>query len=191
VNISDAQRDVRTVFLGGFAGQLVSSMVWFLSAALATWYSTKTAALLLMFGGMFIFPLTQLLLRLMDGPYSLAKGHPMNGLAMQIAFTVPFSLPLIFAATLYHSNWFYPAFMIVVGAHYLPFIFLYGMWQFGVLAGLLIGGGIVMGMYQLNTFALGGWFAAAVLLVFAFIGRSVALRESGPGRSEELAAVRD
>jgi hypothetical protein len=85
VNISDAQRDVRTVFLGGFAGQLVSSMVWFLSAALATWYSTKTAALVLMFGGMFIFPLTPLLLRLRGGPYSLAKGHPMNGLAVQIA----------------------------------------------------------------------------------------------------------
>ncbi len=30
MNVSDVQRDVRTVFLGGFAGQLVSSVVWFL-----------------------------------------------------------------------------------------------------------------------------------------------------------------
>jgi hypothetical protein len=39
------------------------------------------------------------------------------------------------------------AFMVVVGAHCLPFIHLYGMWQFGVLPGLLIGGGIVIGTY--------------------------------------------
>jgi hypothetical protein len=71
--------------------------------------------------------------------------------------------------------------MIVVGAHYLPFIFLYGMCQFGLLAGLLIGGGIVISMYLPTKFALGGWVAAVVLLVFAFIGRSVALRQSGSG----------
>jgi hypothetical protein len=40
----------------------------------------------LVVGGMFIFPLTQLLLRLMGRPASLPKGHPMNVLAMQITF---------------------------------------------------------------------------------------------------------
>src|SRR5450631_405692 len=39
------------------------------------------------------------------------------------------------------------AFMVVVGAHCLPFRHLYGMWQFGVLPDLLIGGGIVIGVY--------------------------------------------
>jgi hypothetical protein len=177
VNISDAQRDVRTVFLGGFAGQLISSAVWFLSAAAATWYSSRSAIELLVFGGMFIFPLTQLLLRLMGGPYSLAKGHPMNALAMQVAFTVPLSLPLIAATTYYRQNWFYPAFMIVVGSHYLPFMFLYGMWQFGILAASLIGVGIVIALYLPAVFNVGGWLTALLLLVFAFVGRSVALRE--------------
>jgi hypothetical protein len=50
MNISDAQRDVRTTFLGGFAGQLVSSLVWFLSAALATWYSSTSAIAVLVLG---------------------------------------------------------------------------------------------------------------------------------------------
>ena len=63
MDISDAQRDVRTVFLGVFAGELASSAVWFLSAALAVWRSPKTAMAALVFGGVFIFPLTQLLLR--------------------------------------------------------------------------------------------------------------------------------
>jgi hypothetical protein len=32
--------------------------------------------------------------------------------------------------------------MIVLGAHYLPFVFLYGLWQFWVLGALLVGGGV-------------------------------------------------
>jgi hypothetical protein len=176
MNISDAQRDVRTTFLGGFAGQLVSSLVWFLSAALATWYSSTSAIAVLVLGGVFIFPLTQLLLRLMRRPSSLGKGHPMNQLAMQVAFTLPLNLPLVAAATAYRLNWFYPAFMIALGAHYLPFIFLYGMWQFGALAAVLLGAGVAIGLYLSSIFSLGGWFTTIVLLVFAFIGRSIALR---------------
>ena len=87
--------------------------------------------------GAFIFPLTQLVLRAMGRRASLSPGNPLRFLAMQVAFTVPLSLPLVGAATLHHLNWFYPAMMIVVGAHYLPFMFLYGMWQFAILAAAL------------------------------------------------------
>jgi hypothetical protein len=178
VNISDAQRDVRNVFLSGFPGQLVSSLVWLVSAVLATWQSPKLAIIALLVGGFFIFPLTQLLLRLMGRPASLPKGHPMNALGMQIAFTLPLNLPLVAAATLYRLNWFYPALMIALGTHYLPFIFSYGMPQFGVLAALLIGAGLIIGLYIPSAFSLGAWLTAVVLLLVAFVGRSVALRES-------------
>jgi hypothetical protein len=174
MTIADAQRDVRTTFLGGFAGQLVSGLVWFASAALATWASPRAAILMLVFGGMLIFPLTQLTLRLMGRPASLPKGHPMNALAIEIAFIVPLCLPLIGAAALHHLSWFYPAFMIVVGAHYLPFTFLYGMRQFLVLGALLIGAGVLLGLYLPSSFSLGAWIAAPLLLLFAFTGRSVA-----------------
>jgi hypothetical protein len=178
VNICDAQRDVRSVFLGGFTGQLVSSLVWLLSAVFATWQSPKSAIIALFIGGFFIFPLTQLLLRLTGRPASLPKGHPMNALAMQIAFMLPLNLPLVAAASLYRLNWFYPAFMIALGTHYLPFVFLYGMPQFGVLAALRIGAGLTIGLYMPSVFSLGAWLTAVVLLLFAFIGRSVAHRES-------------
>jgi hypothetical protein len=178
MHISDAQREVRSVFLGGFAGQLVSGLIWLLSAILATWGSPKSAIIALVAAGFFIFPLTQLLLWLMGGPASLPKGHPMNALGMQVAFTLPFNLPLVAAATIHQLNWFYPALMIALGTHYLPFIFMYGMPEFGVLAGLLIGAGLTIGLYVQSVFSLGGWLTAIVLLLFAFIGRSTALRES-------------
>jgi hypothetical protein len=185
VTIADAQRDVRTVFLGGFAGQLVSSCVWFLSAAAATWWSPKLAMELLVVLGIFIFPLTQLVLRVMSRPASLPKGHPMNALGMQVAFVLPLSLPLVFAAAAYRENWFYPALMIALGAHYLPFIFMYGMPQFGVLAAALLGSGVVIGLYFPSIFSLGGWLTAGMLLVFAFVGRSIALSGSEGSRKRK------
>jgi hypothetical protein len=177
MTISDAQRDVRTIFLGGFAGQLVSSCIWFASAGLATWYSIKAGIAMLVVGGFFIFPLTQLLLRAMGRPASLPSGHPMNALAMQIAFIVPFNLPLVAAVSVHRLAWFYPAVMIVLGSHYLPFIFLYGMRQFAALAAILISAGLLIGLYVPSSFSLGGWLTAATLLIFAFLGRSTAVKE--------------
>ncbi len=176
VQIHDAQQDVRSTFLGGFVGQLVSGGIWLVSAALATWGSPTGGIIALAAGGALIFPLTQLGLRLMGRPASLPAGHPMNALATQVAFVVPLHLPLVAAATLHRQEWFYPAFMVTVGAHYLPFIFLYGMWQFGVLAALLIGGGLVLALYGPPLFSLGGWITAALLVGFAFVGRRVASR---------------
>ena len=58
--VADAQRDVRLTFMGGFPGQTVSGAIWLLSAALGTWASPRMAILVLVVGGVFIFPLTQL-----------------------------------------------------------------------------------------------------------------------------------
>jgi hypothetical protein len=93
----------------------------------------------------------------------------MNALAMQVAFILPLSLPGIGAAALYRLNWFYPAFMLVLGTHYMLFIFLYVMWEFGALTALLIGGGVTIGMFVPHTFATGGWFTGILLVLFALL----------------------
>jgi hypothetical protein len=178
MEITQAQRDVRETFLGGFAGQLVSAVLWFISAAVCSWKSFFLGGLILVLGGVLIFPLTQLVLRAMGHAHALPKGHPMNALGMQVAFTLPLTLPLVLAIAVLRPSWFYPALMIAVGAHYLPFIFMYGMWQFGALSGLLIGFGLVIGLYFPSPISLGGWLTAALLFGFAFIGREVAAHNS-------------
>lgn len=172
MEIATAQRDVRTTFAGGSAGQLVSGLIWALSASCATWQSHALGMWVLVLGGCFIFPLTQLTLRLSGRPASLPKGHPMNALGMQVAFVVPLCLPLVYAATVAHEGWFYPSLLILVGAHYLPFIFMYGMPQFGVLAGLMLVTGVLLPLLVRGHFVLGGWLGAALLLVFAALGRA-------------------
>jgi hypothetical protein len=67
--------------------------------------------------------------------------------------------------------------MIVIGAHYLPFITLYGMPMFGILAGLLVLGGVGLAFYGPDIFSLGGWLTAIFLILFAFLGRRIVLRE--------------
>jgi len=152
-------------------GQLVSAILWFASASLATWGSERSAIGFLVVAGFFIFPLTKLGLTLVGHRTTVSKDNPLNALGMQAAFVLPLSLLVVGAATLYRLGWFYPAFMIVLGAHYLPFVTLYGMRMFYVLAGILVGTGVALALYVAMPFGTGAWFTGAVLLVFAVLGR--------------------
>ncbi len=167
MTVDEAQQEMRAVFLGGSAGQAVSGAVWLVSAALGSWAGARYGLISLFLGGFFIFPLTQLAIRLSGRPASLKSGNPLEGLARQVAFIVPLCLPVIAAAALYRINWFYPAFMVVVGAHYLPFVFLYGMRQYTALSAVLVGGGVAFALLLPQAFAPAGWFTGAVLVLFS------------------------
>jgi hypothetical protein len=175
--VADAQREVRAVFRGGSVGQLVSGAIWLVSAALSAWVGTREGIIALVAGGVFIYPLTQLVLWLLGGPCALSPANPLRQLAMQVAFIVPLTLPVVGGAALHNVNWFYPGCMIIVGAHYMPFMFLYGMWQFGVLAAALMAGGVLLGTQMPHEFALGGWLAAAAMLLFGMFAGRLARRE--------------
>jgi hypothetical protein len=164
MRIEDAQREVRHDYLGGSVGQFVSGAIWLVSAAIATWGSRNTAMLTLIVGGVLIFPLTRLVFALLRRPRMMSRENPLNALAMQVAFTVPLAIPLVLAAVRTRAAWFYPGFMIVVGAHYLPFMTLYGLRQFAVLAVVLVAGGWLLPMFAPDAFALGGWIGGGVLV---------------------------
>ncbi len=180
--VQDAQRHVRTVFMGGFWGQLVSSAIWLASAALATWSTPRAAMSTLVFGGFFIFPATLLLLRFTGGPASSAtsspQSNPLTKLGMQIAFTLPMTMLLLVPVTEFRLSLFYPALLILLGAHYLPFVFLYGMRMFIALCVILVSSGIVIALYLPQSFSLGAWVGGLTLFVFACIGRAIVKHES-------------
>ncbi len=182
MNIVDAQREMRSAFLGGFAGQLVSGLIWLGASAISLWIAPRYGMAVLFFGSMFIFPLTQWVIRGLGRPGKTGPGNGLWSLGAQIAFTVPINFLLVGAATLYRETWFFPAAMIVIGAHYLPFITLYGMRLFGLLAAVLVLAGFALGLYGPPIFSLGGWLTGALLIIFAFAGRQTVLKE------EKLAA---
>jgi hypothetical protein len=177
MKINECQREMRSAFIGGFAGQLISGLIWLVAASVSVLCQPRYGMTVLFFGSMLIFPLTQSTLRLMGSPAKVSGENRLWALGAQTAFTVPLNFLLVGAATLYRETWFFPTAMIVVGAHYLPFVTLYGMKMFAILAGILVCAGIGLALYGPDHFSLGGWFTALTLIVFAFIGRNIALRE--------------
>lgn len=169
MEIQSAQQDVRSAYMRGSVAQAILGIFWLAAAALGTWGSPYSAIGLVVFAVFLTFPLTLLTLHLMGRPAGLPVLHPMNQLIFEIAFIIPFSLVLIGAISLYQLNWFFPAFMFVLGMHYMPFIFLYGMWEFGVLSVVLLVTAVAFGWFLPDRFAAGGWFTGVVLVLFAVV----------------------
>lgn len=130
MDVATAQHEVRQVYRGGSVGQLVSGLIWLASAVVATYGTPKRAAIVLIVGGFFIFPLTTLGLRLLGGPGKLSADNPLSALGMQVALVLPLTIPIVIALAVHHVEWFYPAMMVAVGAHYLPFV---GAWLTGAI----------------------------------------------------------
>lgn len=177
MQIEDAQREVRKVYSGGFPGLAISACVWFASAALGSWVSWQAAMWMLIIGGAFIFFCLEMLIHAIGRRPSLSPDNALNPLTLQLAFLLPLLLPLITGAFLARNDWLYPAFMVALGAHFLPFSFLFGMWQFAAL-GLLMGvSGMVFGLASTESFVVAGWYGAVVQLLFAFLCLEAARRE--------------
>lgn len=181
MNFKEYQFEMRSAFLGGFGGQLVSGIIWLVAAVISLLTKPTIGMAALFFGSMFIFPLTQLVVRLIGRPGKVSNQNGLWMLGSQTAFTVPINFLLVGAATLYKTEWFFPAAMIVVGSHYLPFITLYGMRMFGILAAVLVMAGAGLALYGPPIFSLGGWFTGVMLIVFAFLGRATVLKEEKSG----------
>ena len=96
---------------------------------------------------------------------------------MQVAFVLPLSMLLLVPVGLYRLNWFFPALMVLVGAHYLPFATLYGMRMFLYLAGILVATGVLIAVYFAEPFSLGAWVGGVALFAFSWVGRSIAARD--------------
>ena|SRR5437660_1087871 len=105
---------------------------------MGTWVTPNASILMIVIWGAFIFPLIKMLLRLSGRPASVSKENPFNILGMQVALVAPFSMLLLIPVALYNLKWFFPALMVLIGAHYLPFDTLYGMRMFLFLAGILM-----------------------------------------------------
>lgn len=166
MTIAEAQADVRRVYRGGYSGPLVCAVLWAVANSTYDLVSPDAGMVVLFFGGMLIFPLSALILKVSTGRSFLPKGHPSTALAMQSAFTVPIGLTVAIALGSYEPSLFFPASLIIVGAHYLVFVTLYGMKAFAWLAGALVILGIV-GIYLVPGIgAVSGWLGAAVFLIF-------------------------
>jgi hypothetical protein len=52
------------------------------------------------------------------------------------------------------------------------------MRHFAALCGLMVGGGLMIGLYVNDTFSLGGWLTGATLVLFGIVGGLLSRREA-------------
>lgn len=167
--IAEAQRQVRHVYRGGVIGHLVAGTLWSIAAGIATWGAPGTAIATLCVGGVFIFPVTTLVLSRLGGPVALPATNPFRAFGTQAAFVLPLSMPVLLTMSRAHADRFFPAMLILVGAHYLPFVTLYGMRSFLLLAIALVAVGVTLLFTGLGGPTAGAWCGAAILWTFALL----------------------
>jgi len=179
---NDQHAEYRRCHKGGAVYLVVEGILWLLSAALGAAGKVPAAMLVLLVGGMFIHPIAMACSRLL-GMTSPVRSNRLSILNTWIALTIPLGLPLVFMATAAgHENIFYPAFVVLVGAHWLPFAYIYSMNSFVVIACVLVLVGILFGFVLVESFSACGFVAGGILLLFAAINYFMVHRElaSGP-----------
>ena len=172
---------MRVAYLGGFSFLLFEGALWLASALLGTFVSVGWAIAALVVGGMFIPLGAQAIQRLLKRP-TVGSENPLIGLSTSAAFVIPLCYPVIAAATVADTDWFFPAFAVVVGAHYPPFAYVYRMPLYLALCGVLVGGGTLIGWFFRDSFSLAGYFAGAVLLAFGALFYALVRREERGAR---------
>jgi hypothetical protein len=169
MTIVEAQRDMRRAYVGGGPGAIVSAMVW-LSAALAQRNAETAGAFAVLFiGGLFIFPLSLLVSRVLFLRRKEAADNPLGMTALESTIAM---IGGLFAAYLFlrHEPAFvFPFAAIAVGTHYFVFKTVYGDKLFWALGAIIT----ALGTWQIaGTTAPGGialWVAAAELVFGAIL----------------------
>lgn len=178
--IADAQRDVRDAYLDGAPGMLVSGVLWLATAAVAASGNVRGAWILLFVGGMFIFPVGTVLVRMFGGRARLRPDNPLQALGMQAAFLVPLGWPLVIAAGMTNEGWYFAAASWLVGIHYLPFITLYGMRLYGILAAALLVASWACVQYLPTDVAAAAWATGGIEVAAGVVTLAVRRRRPSP-----------
>lgn len=135
------QRDMRSAFLDGAPGMLVSAVVWLLAGTVCARYGMHAAVWTLLVGGALIHPVSTIALKLSGKSARAPKGSALTHLAM--ATTAWLIVGCVLCYGLYTANpaWFFPAMLLVIGSRYLAFQTLFGHRLYWLCGAALIAAG--------------------------------------------------
>lgn len=162
--LAQAQAELRYSYRSASVGQVYAGTVWLFSAVMWMAADHSVGVLVLLVGGFFIYPVTTLASRLLGSPGAVPPANPLREASIAIPVVGALCIPVVGAAALYDINWFYPAFMVVMGAHYLPFSFLYGMRVFVPLGAAMWLAGIAIGLWAPQWSVVGALLTGAALV---------------------------
>lgn len=140
---SDAQREIRHAYVNGGPGAFVSAVVWLIAAMVEPRSGVATAFTTLFFGGFLIFPLGQLLSRLVFRRPAESAGNPLRLIALESTIAMIGGLCAAWLFVRREPALVFPIAAIAVGTHYFPFRTLYGDKRYWLFGALLTGVGAI------------------------------------------------
>ncbi len=172
----DYHKEIRHSYLGGFSILMLEGFFWILAGIIGNLGSYNIGILIIIISGIFFYPLGQLFQVILRRP-KISKENTLNALFTQISLIIPFSLPIVLMVTLGNINLFFPALTIVVGAHYLPFIYAYNLKTYWTLSILLVIGGSLFGFILTEYFDYCAYYTGSLLIIFAIVNRYLVKKE--------------
>ncbi|KKO10906.1 DUF7010 family protein [Pseudohongiella sp.] len=167
-SISAAQCNMRDAYYGGAPGIVSSGSAWLLAAIVAALVSERAGVITLVLAGMFIFPVSVVLCRLIGCTGKHSKDNPLAPLAMEGTIWMLLSIPIAIAAAMFRVEWFFPAMLLVIAGRYLTFSTLYGMRIFWIFGATLVASGLWLIYLQAPVF-LGALTGALVEYIFGVV----------------------
>lgn len=168
MTIDQSQADMRSAYFGGATGVLVSGLVWLLAGAMALQYSNTASMLTLFVGGMFIFPLSIVLSKVLKRSGKHSSDNPLGKLALETTAILFIGLFIAFCVAQIKIEWFYPIMLLAIGVRYLAFQTLYGLKSYWVLGlALILSGGVCM-MFKAD-FAIGPVIGGVIEILFSIV----------------------
>ncbi|NNG21678.1 hypothetical protein HGB41_01480 [Massilia sp. ML15P13] len=164
--VADAQADMRHAYLGGAAGVFASALAWLAAGLVALDGAPSRAVLTLLVGGMMIHPVSMLLAKAMGRPGVHARGNPLGTLALEGTVWMVLGIALAYGISLWRSELFFPAMLLVIGGRYLTFASVYGMRVYWLCGATLAGAGLLLGA-NLASMAAGAFAGSAIETAFA------------------------
>ncbi len=173
----DFHKEIRKTYYGAAPHTLCVGLLWITSGIVSKFASINFTVLFFFFACAVNFPLGELLRKAMKMENFLSKENNLPKLFTYLSLTIPLSMPIVYMACKYNINWFFPSFAVLIGAHYLPFVWAYKMPTFGILAGLIIAIGIICVLKYSDSFPIAAYMTGSTMILFAVIHYSLVRKE--------------
>lgn len=143
LTIEQAQSELRTAFVGGGPGMVISGLFWLAAGLVATNHGIGPAFYLLFVTGMLIFPLAALLCRFAFRRSNPDRANPIGRIALESTIAMIAGLVVAWLLLPLRPEWVFPIAAIAVGTHFFAFRTAYGDSTYWLLGTLLTGLGAV------------------------------------------------
>lgn len=168
MDVATAQSELRRAYVHGGPGAIVSGFVWLVAGITATNSDVSTGFVVLFFGGMLIFPVATLIVRMLFHRAPASRDNPGGLMVVETIFPMIGGFLAAWLFVPHRPDFVFPLATIAVGAHYFSFRTAYGDSTYWFLAVIMCSIGIASIFIKIPVENTVPYIVAAIEFVFGF-----------------------